>query len=763
MSFSSTKNLPPPKQKPFNIDEQRTSTNQQARPVPYIAGITRIAVTFISEAFKVKSKKVQMKVGKKKETVGYNYFASFAALIGHGPIDRIDAIWMDDELVWSGPLTRSGDFASITIEGRGNVRLYWGTDTQTQDPVLATSGTVHPAYRGQAYMVFDQLFFGRDRTNAPNIEVQVTRWPNASWLATPNSIQDDVNPVIPLWDLWTNPRYGLGLPESRLDMDSLAAVGEQLDTEDIGVSPVIARTMSFRQFLIELCECFDAYPTYDDQGRLGLALVRESVAVAPVIGPTDLVDPPTLNPQGWHDTLNETFVRFTDRAHRFEESSVAYRDRGNYQITQAVLSQTLSRLWITRQAVAQKVANAAGRVSAKPLLSGSMRVRKSSGANLTVGGLFTLNFPQSGVSGVLCRVERFSLPAPGQSEVTVSFTEDTGFFNADHYAAGADTPPADNVFEVQEVDYEKLIEAPWAIKETSTPFILFLAARGDVVSNGFNLWKQRTDLSYRDAGTFDNFAQRAHVVTEYPASTLLIDDYLGMDIQFDSLDNELDEYPFTEAQQNRLLVFVGDEILSVWNVQLIAAGRYRLWTIRARYDTKRQTHPVNAEVWVALREDLAMRSDDMSPPDKTFKLQPFLLQSEFDLAEVDPISIALQKRAFRPLAPLNLRVADDGYNPTYTTGADIIADWDKSWHRSSEDTVTKVLSPDIDKTALEVLTTANVLKGTFEYSGGAGPRTITNAQLVLALGSETDFKLRAYFVRSGYRSLNYDEVTVRKV
>jgi hypothetical protein len=34
---------------------------------------------------------------------------------------------------------------------------------------------------------------------------------------------------------------------------------------------------------------------------------------------------------------------------------------------------------------------------------------------------------------------------------------------------------------------------------------------------------------------------------------------------------------------------------------------------------------------------------------------------------------------------------------------------------------------------------------------------------VAALGSETDFKLRAWFVRSGLRSLNHDEVTVRKI
>ncbi len=102
----------------------------------------------------------------------------------------------------------------------------------------------------------------------------VTRWPNAPWLPTPNAIEDDVNPVIPLWDLWTNSHYGLGLPETRLDMDALAAVGEQLNAEGIGVSPVITRAINFRQFLVELCECFDAYPTYDSQGRQGLRLPR---------------------------------------------------------------------------------------------------------------------------------------------------------------------------------------------------------------------------------------------------------------------------------------------------------------------------------------------------------------------------------------------------------------------------------------------------------------------------------------------------------
>jgi hypothetical protein len=92
-----------------------------------------------------------------------------------------------------------------------------------------------------------------------------------------------------------------------------------------------------------------------------------------------------------------------------------------------------------------------------------------------------------------------------------------------------------------------------------------------------------------------------------------------------------------------------------------------------------------------------------------------------------------------------------------------VAAWDLSACRTDEDPVTATFAPVISRTVLEVLTTGDVLKGTFTFDGATAPRTITNAQLVAALGAETDFKLRAWFERSGFRSLHYDELTVRKV
>ena len=65
-----------------------------------------------------------------------------------------------------------------------------------------------------------------------------------------------------------------------------------------------------------------------------------------------------------------------------------------------------------------------------------------------------------------------------------------------------------------------------------------------------------------------------------------------------------------------------------------------------------------------------------------------------------------------------------------------------------------------DATVLQVLTMAEVLKGELAFAGNTGPVTITNAQLVALLGSETDFKLRAVYSLAGLRSLIFDEITV---
>lgn len=122
----------------------------------------------------------------------------------------------------------------------------------------------------------------------------------------------------------------------------------------------------------------------------------------------------------------------------------------------------------------------------------------------------------------------------------------------------------------------------------------------------------------------------------------------------------------------------------------------------------------------------------------------------------------IHKRAQRPAAPTNLRVFEDGAHPTYTTGQAITVNWTPTSELRFGFNATQNLDCRADGVILQVLTTAGVLKGELAFAGNTGPGTITNAQLVAFLGGETDFKLRAFYSLAGLRSLNYDEITVRK-
>ena len=105
---------------------------------------------------------------------------------------------------------------------------------------------------------------------------------------------------------------------------------------------------------------------------------------------------------------------------------------------------------------------------------------------------------------------------------------------------------------------------------------------------------------------------------------------------------------------------------------------------------------------------------------------------------------------------------EDGAHPAYTTGQNIPVNWTQTSELRFGFNVTQNLESRADGVVLQVLTTAGTLKGELAFLRNAGPVTITNAELVVLLGSETDFKLRAFYSLAGLRSINYDEITVRR-
>ncbi|HZW15052.1 MAG TPA: glycoside hydrolase TIM-barrel-like domain-containing protein, partial [Brevundimonas sp.] len=98
-------------------------------------------------------------------TVEYAYSLSFAVALCEGPIDGIGRVWADGQ-----PM----DMTGVTM------RLHRGEAAQTPDPLIEAVEADAPAYRGTAYVVFEDLPLGPYGNRPPQLAFEVFRRPRGA-------------------------------------------------------------------------------------------------------------------------------------------------------------------------------------------------------------------------------------------------------------------------------------------------------------------------------------------------------------------------------------------------------------------------------------------------------------------------------------------------------------------------------------------------------------------------------------------------------
>jgi len=91
----------------------------------------------------------------------FSYSISFAIGLCEGEIAGVERIWAN-----GAPLELAGV----------DMRVYRGTDNQGPDPIItATEGAEAPAFRGTAYLVFEDFPLGAYGNRLPQLNVEVVR------------------------------------------------------------------------------------------------------------------------------------------------------------------------------------------------------------------------------------------------------------------------------------------------------------------------------------------------------------------------------------------------------------------------------------------------------------------------------------------------------------------------------------------------------------------------------------------------------------
>lgn len=156
--------LQPARQVGPRLSELRVMSSAEGAGVAAVFGRARVAGQVIWAA-RFREKRVEHETGGGKggpKTVEYRYSLSFAVALCEGPIDSLGRVWADGK-----PMDLSG----VTM------RLHRGDEEQAPDPLIAAIEGAAPAYRGCAYVVFEDLPLAAFGNRPPQLSFEVFRRP----------------------------------------------------------------------------------------------------------------------------------------------------------------------------------------------------------------------------------------------------------------------------------------------------------------------------------------------------------------------------------------------------------------------------------------------------------------------------------------------------------------------------------------------------------------------------------------------------------
>ena len=146
------------------IESIRLMESREGAGIPNVYGRMRVGGQVIWAA-RLRETRTTESVGGGKggpRVSSFTYSASFAVALCEGEINRVDRVWSNGEVIALSDLPH---------------RLYHGTDTQMPDPLIeAIEGAgCAPAYRGTAYLVFEDLPLERFGNRLPQLSFEIQR------------------------------------------------------------------------------------------------------------------------------------------------------------------------------------------------------------------------------------------------------------------------------------------------------------------------------------------------------------------------------------------------------------------------------------------------------------------------------------------------------------------------------------------------------------------------------------------------------------
>ena len=171
------------------LGDLSVQSSAYGQPLPHIDGVARVAGNVIWSSGIAETRHTEEQGGKggggEVTQVSYTYSASFAISVHDGPIQGVTRAWADGKLIYDMSPSAAPESVMASLANIPLFRVYKGDESQSPDPLIqAEMGADDvPAYRGTAYLVFEDFQLADYGNRLPNITVEIVSEGVSAWVS----------------------------------------------------------------------------------------------------------------------------------------------------------------------------------------------------------------------------------------------------------------------------------------------------------------------------------------------------------------------------------------------------------------------------------------------------------------------------------------------------------------------------------------------------------------------------------------------------
>lgn len=672
----------------------------------------------------------------KKQYAGTKYSMGMHMVLCKGPVDSIKQISADNKLLYAGTLG-AGELEIIAPtfwggekrEGgiEGVIEVMMGEDTQPPNSYLQSIiGDDIPAFRGVVSLLWNSLYYSMNPYVKPWAVVvrrlNVLSNGVAQWYPSKVDIAGDMNPAHMIKESLNDNDWGLGYPDTELDLPSFVEAADRLHSEQIGLSMILDSEGSILSFIEEVLEHVSGRlyvsPT---TGLFTLKLIRKDydVATIPLLDESNIKSIDSFERKTWHDTVNQINVTFLDRE-TWKEQTITVHDLGNIESQSALVSRTQTYRGATNAALASRLATRDLALLSKSLRKLSITCLRSA-FDLEAGDVFKFSWASLFSENVPYRIievdygdfrdsyvkivaieDAISMPGASESLVDVQ-PEDTDYL-PDLSSEGA-------LSRVDELTHwqmhQEFSQADINALPTDPCHAGILSQNKYSHFINFQVYKHITgNYAYDFDGDFCTTGRLSSALTVENVSTVQAETEIAQVVGnlpthiVGVGGNNPWEAPLTPGGTEILgYAYIGQELVHITRVESVPNGvgsqpfwdphgattaratTFALLIQRGMFDTVPMPHAAGTRIWFiedyhAVDPETYVTGDD--PYYKTLAVTGAGKEAE---STAGIVSVTMEGRASLPLPPGNIRVDLLVHNPTPVGAVTVTLDW---FHRDKD-------------------------------------------------------------------------------